>query len=554
MKKIVYLLFLVSALTFAQSKEIIDNPVKKSWFVLDKTVIQIENNFFLENDKNGHDAYSNLLHKEYYFTIYGEKVNLKITNPKDTYNGIIYIDTLKKNSDKYKIENLEFQILKNNKVLKNWTLVTETKNFNERNFHNGKESFENYYLPYTDSLLNGDKLTIIFRKKGEEDILKLHFEKKESARKPFIIASRTGDLTTGKSLENFIQESLLSFDTANYFDKSNLYNSWPEDFSPRNIDNRNRYFKNEKYCLIFRKPNEKQRTFNSFEYRISVNSKVGEWTNSNGIIFLDLNESGTAYKLEVRYKDEPTYIAVYNYSTEPDWYQTLWFKIIIGLLTLLIFLGIYLFWMRKKAKRNQLEQKSKLKMLYAQLNPHFIFNALGSIQGLLNNNEIEKANQYLAGFGSLLRNTLSSSENETVSLETEIKTINNYIELEQLRNPFAYHLTIAETIDVRETQMLPLLAQPLIENAIKHGISNKENGEIKISVIKKEHDLIFKLADNGKGFDFTAEQKGLGLKLVKDRISIFNEASKKMKINMKVESNSSGTEITVFYKNWLNND
>ncbi|WP_348822412.1 sensor histidine kinase [Flavobacterium aestuarii] len=315
-----------------------------------------------------------------------------------------------------------------------------------------------------------------------------------------------------------------------------------------------RHFKGEKYCLAFRKPNGKKRTYDSFQYRKSINSKIGEWTNSNGIIFLDLNESGAEYKLEVRYKDDPKYVAVYSFNTESDWYQTLWFKIVIGMFFLLIFSVVYIIWMRRMTERKQLEQKSKNKMLYAQLNPHFVFNALGSIQGLLNDNQIEKANQYLAGFGSLLRSTLTSSEKETQSLETEIKTIKNYIELEQLRSPFSFRLTIDEKINVYETQTLPLLIQPLIENAIKHGISNKEKAEITITISKIADDLLFELTDNGKGFDTLAEQKGFGLKLVRERIELFNQSSKKTKIEMKIQSDLSGTQVSVFYKNWLKND
>ena len=140
------------------------------------------------------------------------------------------------------------------------------------------------------------------------------------------------------------------------------------------------------------------------------------------------------------------------------------------------------------------------------------------------------------------------------SLEVEIKSIKNYIELEQLRNPFLFRLTIDEKIDIHEVQTLPLLMQPLIENAIKHGISNKENAEITLTISKKEDDLIFEIADNGKGFDILEEQKGFGLKLVKDRITLFNQSSTKMKIDIKIQSDLSGTQITVYYKNWLKND
>ncbi|MNY53848.1 sensory histidine kinase UhpB [compost metagenome] len=98
------------------------------------------------------------------------------------------------------------------------------------------------------------------------------------------------------------------------------------------------------------------------------------------------------------------------------------------------------------------------------------------------------------------------------------------------------------------------MIQPLIENAIKHGISNNEKAEISLTISKKANDLVFELADNGKGFDTLAEQKGFGLKLVKDRISLFNQSSKKVKIDMKIQSNFSGTRITIYYKNWLRND
>lgn len=563
MKNFLYLLLFVSSLSIAQSKEIIEDPAVNSYFVLNKTSVRFENNFILNkyiSPNEGRGLYNNLApftnlsHKEFYFTVLGKKINLKITDFKSHIIGHIYIDTLKANKDLYRIENLEIQILKNNKIVKNWTLVTQSKSFIESNVFDGKKYFENGYIPYTDSLVNGDKLVILFSKKGQENFLKLHLEKKESARKPFIINTISEDLKKPKSFENFIQESLDKVHKDRFLDKSNFYDDWPEDYAPRLIGNTNRHFKNEKFCLVFRKPNAKKRTYDSFEYRTSINSKTGEWINSNGIIFLELKESAAQYKLEVRYKDNPQYVAVYKFDTEPDWYQTFWFKITVGILFLLIFSLIYIFWIRKMDERKQLEQKSKIKMLYAQLNPHFVFNALGSIQGLLNDNQIEKANQYLTGFGSLLRNTFTSSENETQSLEVEIKTIKNYIELEQLRSPFSFRSSIDEKINVYETQTLPLLIQPLIENAIKHGISNKETGEITLTISKKGDDLIFELADNGKGFDTLAEQKGFGLKLVKDRITLFNQSSKRMKIDMKIQSNSSGTQIIICFKNWLKND
>lgn len=550
MKCFIYFLLLISSLSVAQSRKPVENGLRgKCYFRLGEISVRFENGFILPNDDNNNKRF-------HHFTVLGEKINFKIADPSQNLiiSGYSYDASLRANKDLYKIENLEIQVFKNNKIVKKWTLISQTKRYSESSLFDGKEYFENGYIPYSDSLVNGDKLLISLRKKGGEDFLKLHLEKKESARKPFIVRTISEDLKKPKSFENFIQESIDILHKDRLLDQSNFYDDWPEDYAPRIIGNTNRHFKNEKFCLVFRKAKAKQRTYDSFEYRTSINSKTSEWIKSNGIIFMELKESGAQYKLEVRYKDNPQDIAVYKFDTEPDWYQALWFKIVVVMLSLLIFSVIYIFWMRKITKRKRLEQKAKIKMLYAQLNPHFVFNALGSIQGLLNDNQIEKANQYLVGFGSLLRNTLTSSEKETQSLELEIKSINNYIELEQLRNPFLYNFSIDENINPYEVEIIPLLIQPLIENAIKHGISNKEDAKIALTISKKSDDLIFELADNGKGFDTLVEQKGFGLKLVKDRIMLFNQSTKKMKINMKIQSNSSGTQITIYYKNWLNND
>ncbi|WP_281225749.1 hypothetical protein [Flavobacterium aquiphilum] len=281
MKKIFYLLVFVSSLCTAQPNEIIAKPARNCYFVLDKTVIRFENNFisnkFILQYNRDHGIHNDLKHTEHYFNVLGENINLKILDLKEYKNlvmiGDIYVDTLNANKDLYRIENLEVQVLKNNKIVKKWTSVQQSISYSETNVLDGKKYFENGYIPYTDSLVNGDKLVILFRKKGKESFLKLHFEKKEGARKPFIIMSNSNDLNKTVSFENFIQESIDRLHKYS-LDKSNFFESWPEDFAPTLIGNRNRHFKGEKYCLVFRKPNGKKRVYNSFEYRTSINSKL----------------------------------------------------------------------------------------------------------------------------------------------------------------------------------------------------------------------------------------------------------------------------------------
>lgn len=559
MKHFFYLLLLVCTLSFAQSMDNNYQPLNNAYFDLNYIAIRLQNNFILDNNEEKKEV-NRKLPIEYNITVIGEKLNLKIVNFKKESTtireGQFVLSNLDVIEDLYKIENLEIQILKNNKIVKKWASVKQSKKYNDTIFsvYYKKVYNELGYFIYSDSLVKGDKLDFLFRKKGQEISLKLHMEKKESARKPFVIQKISNDFKEQLSFEDFIKNTMGELAKVKLTDESKFYDDWPENYNTSSGGNLKTFDKGEKFCLIFRKPNKKERTNDSFEYRTSINSESNEWTKSNGFIFMYLKEPGTEYMLEVRYKDNPQYVATYKWFTEPEWYQTLWFKITFGIFSLLIIAIGFIFWFKIKEKRKQAEQKMKLKMLYAQLNPHFLFNALGSIQGLLNDNQIEKANQYLIGFATLLRNTLNSSENETDSLANEIKSINNYMELEQLRKPFVYDFSIDENINLYEVEIIPLLVQPLIENALKYGVSNKENPKISIRILKIDDNLIFEISDNGKGFDILAEQKGFGLKLVKDRITLFNQSSKKMKIDMKILSNSSGTQITICYKNWLNND
>lgn len=559
MKYYIHLLLLFCSLSFAQSRNGNDQPLNNGYFDLKYIAIRLQNNFILDNSEVKKRAIDKVP-IEYDLTVIGENINLKLVNSQrgdtEIREGQFVYSNLDAIEDLYKMENLEIQILKNNKIVKNWAFVTKSKKYNDTIFsvYYKKTYNEMGYFFYSDSLVKGDIIDLLFRKKGQEISLKLHIQKKESARKPFIINKISNDFKKQLSFEDFINNSMDELAKVKLTDESKFYDDWPENYDTSSGGNLKTYSKGENFCLVFRKPSKKKRTDNSFEYRTSINSKSGEWKKSNGFIFMYLKEPGTEYMLEVRYKVNPQYVATYKWFTEAEWYQTIWFKITVGIFCLLIIAIVFIFWFRIKEKRKQAQQKMKLKTLYAQLNPHFLFNALGSIQGLLNDNQIEKANQYLIGFATLLRNILNSSENETDSLANEIKSINNYMELEQLRKPFVYVFSIDETISPYEVEIIPLLIQPLIENAVKHGISNKENAKISIRIFKKDSDLIFEISDNGKGFDILAQNKGFGLKLVKDRISLFNQSSKMKKIDMKILSDSFGTKVTIYYKNWLKND
>jgi len=136
------------------------------------------------------------------------------------------------------------------------------------------------------------------------------------------------------------------------------------------------------------------------------------------------------------------------------------------------------------------------------MNPHFIFNSLSSIQNFIVTEKPDKASIYLSKFSKLFRNILDNSVEEFVTLEKEISTIENYLELQKVRyaGKFDYRIDIANEIDAETMQIPPMLAQPFIENAIEHGIKHRETpGHINIRFSLKDRTLIFEVEDDGIG-------------------------------------------------------
>jgi len=276
-------------------------------------------------------------------------------------------------------------------------------------------------------------------------------------------------------------------------------------------------------------------------------------------LHLSVNSNNT-YDLFLRYKFQPENINHYYIKVEPHWWQTNRFSLIAGVLTslILIFIVFYLIKKREKVKLQKKETERKqaqleLKAIYAQLNPHFIFNALNSIQGLINKKELSNANLYLTEFSSLLRESLKNNDKEFIPLITEVKTLETYIRLEQLRFHFKYSFQIDPNINTNTVDIPALLLQPLIENSIKHGISSLDkNGFISISLQQKDKNLFIEISDNGKGFEIGNKTNGFGLKLTNERIQLLNQSYKEQPIQMSIKSDAeNGTIVHLIFENWI---
>jgi hypothetical protein len=175
--------------------------------------------------------------------------------------------------------------------------------------------------------------------------------------------------------------------------------------------------------------------------------------------------------------------------------------------------------------------------LRKQMNPHFIFNSLNSIQSFILQNDKISANTYLSKFASLMRKVLENSQHRMITLDKEIEVLKLYIELEEQRfdNKFNCFWNIDKNIDLSEHSIPPLLLQPYVENAIWHGLLHKE-GERKLtmSITKNEEQLICIIEDNGVGREVSQNlainknksKQSLGTKITQKRIDLINSLNK----------------------------
>ena len=178
-----------------------------------------------------------------------------------------------------------------------------------------------------------------------------------------------------------------------------------------------------------------------------------------------------------------------------------------------------------RLQKVELEQKA----IRAQLNPHFFFNALNSIQKFIVDNDEENATRYLQSFSGLMRKTLENSEEMFISLEDEIAYLKDYLTLEQLRcnNSFQFEFIIDEEIEDDFVKLPTMLLQPYVENAIKHGINGLKDGLVVINFcLDVNENLLCTIQDNGKGIkqkSKTVKHKSMATKLLQKRILALEE-------------------------------
>ena len=211
------------------------------------------------------------------------------------------------------------------------------------------------------------------------------------------------------------------------------------------------------------------------------------------------------------------------------------------------------------AKKLKEMEELKMTALQSQMNPHFLFNSLNSINNFVLKNEVEKASDYITKFSRLIRIILKSSSNSTIPLSEELGFLSLYVKLEQMRinGGFEYIVNIDESINLEEVKVPPLFLQPFIENSIWHGIMYvSSEKKIQLSIHKKGKSIECVIIDNGIGINKTKDdshkkikrRKFFGTQATENRIKLLH---KNIGVDVKIKdisnNTSTGTKVTILF-------
>ena len=314
-------------------------------------------------------------------------------------------------------------------------------------------------------------------------------------------------------------------------------------------------------------------TISFFAINYKMNGKIpyryrmdgGDWatTLNRSLNFPKLPPGERLFEVQAQNEDgvwsEP---ATLCFEILPPWWASWWAKTIAVIAFAVIGPAFYKYRMRQLRDTHKIElQMAELERsaLQAQMNPHFIFNCLNSIQNFILQNEKESAIMYLGSFASLMRSMLNASVTGEILLAEEVKLLNNYLELEKLRfkNRFTYEVSTAAGLDVFEVKIPPLLVQPYIENAVLHGISGRDaGGKVEVFFEKKERYLEVLIRDNGSGPNPENRQatsarlhKSLGMSITRNRLELLSHGKEINAVNTKLlhdeKGRATGTEVTI---------
>ncbi len=282
---------------------------------------------------------------------------------------------------------------------------------------------------------------------------------------------------------------------------------------------------------------------NYYTYRFGDQDAVwASWTTNDFVTYENLRGGDYEFAFRVGNKFmESSDVKIINIHIERKFTETFGFPLLV--IAALAGLMYLLFWYRYRRAMHESEiadqyqrqiVELKLNALQVQMNPHFIFNSINSINYYIIKNDRDKASSYLGKFSRLIRMILENSKVEFISLEQELEAIALYLEIEQMRfeGRFEFEMVIDEQVRLASIQIPPLIIQPYVENAIWHGLMHKEGkGHLAIYIDDNDGIVTCTIEDDGIGREVAAKlsrgkekkKKSLGTKITKDRLDYIQQ-------------------------------
>lgn len=280
-----------------------------------------------------------------------------------------------------------------------------------------------------------------------------------------------------------------------------------------------------------------------YKYRLEGLDTAWHYTYNNSIQYTPLQPGNYVFKVYALNRNglQSVKPAILEFSIAKPFWKQVWFILALSSTVVAI---IYISFRQRTRKIRQKEvektafnkkiAETELKALRAQMNPHFIFNAINSIQNFILKNDQENAHRYLTRFSKLIRNVLENSEQEEITIQQEIETLELYLQIEALRFAFQFNYRILVDENLNKMLKIPaMIIQPYLENAIWHGLMHKE-GERNLTLeIRKENDHFIHciVDDDGIGRAKAAGLKttgkslysSMGMQITRDRLEILNK-------------------------------
>ena len=293
-----------------------------------------------------------------------------------------------------------------------------------------------------------------------------------------------------------------------------------------------------------------------YEYRLIGQDTNWVETPNRSVRFEDLKGGGYEFQVRAfgRHGHRGVYVSSIKFKVGIHFTATIWFRTLIILLVIVLLGGLGYWYFRNRELKIQRQRKlmvSEQKALRSQMNPHFIFNAMNSIHYFITENDKKNASIFLSKFSALIRQVLENSKKNLVTVEEELKSLETYLELEQLRfgDKFHFHIEVDPSITQSELRLPTMIIQPHLENAIWHGLTPLEDGGDLWFRLKLQGDsLRAEIEDNGIGreaaADISTKRKGhqsTGMRNIEERIELFNRQYRtKIKVKVVDKKDDSG--------------